>query len=226
VARRTLAFDAACFARLRQLARRRKTTPFVILIAAVDVWLYRMTHCRDLRVGTLVANRGLPGAERVIGYFANAVVLRARLAPRMTFAEVIEQAHDALRGALAHSDLPIEMLARSLQKKRARRRATMFQALVNYRRFDFKRHKIAGLTIASSSHMERAAAPEVAFTSADINFEFREASQKLTLSVNFKAELFDATALSPLIESYAKVVEQGIARPDRRLADFILAQIG
>jgi amino acid adenylation domain-containing protein len=222
IARRTLTLDDALFAAVRRLARQRKTTPFIILLAALDVWLYGLTGCRDLRVGTLVANRNRPGTDRLIGYFVNAVVLRARLAPRMTFAELIEQARCAALGAFAHQDVPIEVLGRTLQKKNSRLRSGLYQVLVNYRRFGFNVQTVAGLTIASYSENERAAAPEIAFTSADLTVDFRELSTKLTVSVNFKVDLFDSTALDAMLASFSAVVEQAVALPQRRLVDIEL----
>jgi len=220
--RRTMELDNTLLAKVRALARRRKTTPFIILLAALDLWLYRSTGCRDLRIGTLVANRGRRGTEGLIGYLVNAVVLRARMAPRMTFTELIEQARTAALGAFAHQDLPIEALARARQQKKARRQSSLYQVMLNYRRFDFKTQTVAGLTIASYSENERAANPEIAFTSADLTFDMREASTKLTVSVNFKADLFDEAALNSMLASFAAVVEQAVALPERRLASFVV----
>jgi acyl carrier protein len=221
-ARRTTELDGALFAEVRALARQRKSTPFLILLAALDVWLYRSTGCRDLRIGTLVANRGRRGTEGLIGYFVNAVVLRARLAPRMTFTELIEQARAATLGAFAHQDLPIEALARARQQKKRRRQSSLYQVMLNYRRFDFKSQKVAGLTIASFSENERAAIPEIAFTSADLTFDIREASTKLTVSVNVKIDLFEEAALNSMLASFAAVVQQAVALPERRLANFVV----
>jgi predicted transcriptional regulator len=225
-ARRTMELDDALFAKVRALARRRKTTPFIILLAALDLWLYRSTGCRDLRIGTLVANRGRRGTEGLIGYFVNAVVLRARVTPRMAFTDLIEQARAAALGAFAHQDLPIEALARARQQKKARRQTSLYpslyQVMLNYRRFDFKTQTVAGLTIASYSENERAANPEMAFTSADLTFDMREASAKLTVSVNFKVDLFDQAALNSMLASFAAVVEQAVALPERRLASFVV----
>jgi non-ribosomal peptide synthetase component F len=140
----------------------------------------------------------------------------------MTFAELIEQARCAALGAFAHQDVPIEVLGRTLQKKNSRLRSGLYQVLVNYRRFGFNVQTVAGLTIASYSENERAAAPEIAFTSADLTVDFRELSTKLTVSVNFKVDLFDSTALDAMLASFSAVVEQAVALPQRRLVDIEL----
>ena len=51
--RLSMDMKAAVSAAIHELARERKTTPFVVLVAALNLWLYRLTGCRDLCIGTL-----------------------------------------------------------------------------------------------------------------------------------------------------------------------------
>jgi amino acid adenylation domain-containing protein len=217
-ARKRFDIDDGLFAQVRQLARRQKTTPFIVLLAALDAWLFRMTGCRDLRVATLVANRGRPGTESMIGYFVNAVVLRARLAPPMSFAQLLDQARAAAFGAFAHQDLPIEELARAMKRNKNSAPKPLYSVMLNYRRFGNHRETVAGLTIASSSDQDRAADPEMALTSADLSFDFRELSTKLTASVNFKVHRFDEPTLDRMLKAFSSVLSQCVARPERQLS--------
>ncbi len=221
-ARKRFDIDDRLFARVRRLARRQKTTPFIVLLAALDAWLFRMSGCRDLRVGTLVANRGQPGTERLIGYFVNAVVLRARMAPAMSFAQLLDQARAAARGAFAHQDLPIEELARAMKQKKNSRSMPLYSVMLNYRRFSNYRETVAGLTLASYFEHDRAADPEMALTSADLSFDFRELSTKLTASVNFKLHRVDEATLDRMLKAFPSVLSQCLARPERRLSSIEL----
>lgn len=214
--------DEELFASVRGLARREKTTPFVVLLAALDVWLWRLTDCRDLRIATLVANRGRPHTEELIGYFVNAVVLRARTAPGMSFIELLDQARATALGAFAHQDLPIEELARALHENKNSSRRPLYQVIVNYRRFDFQTETVSGLTIASLGGHDRAAVPDVALTSADLSFDFRETSTALTASVNYKAALFDECFIEHALKQFSGVVAQAVAQPERKLSSIKL----
>lgn len=217
-ARKRFDIDDRLFAQVRQLARRQRTTPFIVLLAALDAWLFRLTGCRDLRVGTLVANRGRPGTESLIGYFVNAVVLRARMAPSMSFLQLIDQARAAALGAFAYQDLPIEELARAMKQKNSSKPIPLYSVMLNYRRFGNHSETVAGLTIASSSVHDRAADPEMALTSADLSFDFRELSTKLTASVNFKVNRFDERTIDQMLKAFPSVLSQCFARPERRLS--------
>src|SRR6185436_9485712 len=109
-ARKVLTLDADLVVGVRELARRRKLTPFVVLLAALDAWLWRLTGSRDIRIATLVANRSCPHTEALIGYLVNAVVLRAHIAPGMSFIDLLDQARATTLDAFAHQEVPIEAL--------------------------------------------------------------------------------------------------------------------
>jgi non-ribosomal peptide synthetase component F len=217
-----ITLDGALCTGVRELARRLKLTPFVVLLAALDAWLWRLTGSRDIRIATLVANRSRPHTEELIGYLVNAVVLRAQIAPRMSFIELLDQARATALGAFAHQDLPIEALARALQNKQNSANRSFYQVMMNYRRFEFQSETVSGLTIASLGGTDRAAAPDVAFTSADLSFDFRETSTALTASVNYKVALFDESFVEHALKQFSDMLAQAVALPEGKLSNIKL----
>jgi hypothetical protein len=217
-ARKVLTLDDNLCAGVRELARRRKLTPFVVLLAALDAWLWRLTGSRDIRIATLVANRSRPRTEELIGYLVNAVVLRAHIAPRMSFIELLDQARATALGAFAHQDLPIEALARALHDKKNSSNRSLYQVMVNYRRFEFQSESVSGLTIASLGGTDRATALDVAFTSADLSFDFRETSTALTAGVNYRVALFDKSFIDHALKQFSVILAQVVALPERKLS--------
>ena len=219
--RLSMDMQAEVSAGIHELARGQKTTPFVVLVAALNLWLYRLTGCRDLCLGTLVANRQQPYSERLIGYFVNAVVLRLRATARKSFNDLLQQTHTVAQDAFAHQDLPIAELSRILEKKGCTEQTILYQVMVNYRRLVDEPEDVAGLTFAHwSKGGDRAADPEVALTSAELSFEFRELSTKLTVSVNYRCSLFDERHAQRLLDGFIAVLAAAVQRPDRRIANF------
>ena len=47
----------------------------MVLLAAFDVFLFRATGLRDIRIGTLLANRTSRETEDLIGLFINAAIV-------------------------------------------------------------------------------------------------------------------------------------------------------
>ncbi|MGZ8454869.1 MAG: condensation domain-containing protein, partial [Candidatus Binatia bacterium] len=189
-------------------------------------WLHRLTGCRDLCVGTLVANRQQPHTESLIGYFVNAVVLRTRVAPRMSFVDLLQQTRSVAQEAFAHQDLPIAELSRILQRAGAEQ-TNLYPVMVNYRRLIDKPEDVAGLTFAHwSKGGDRAAAPEVALTSAELSFEFRELATKLTVSVNYRCSLFDDRCARQLLDGFMAVLGAAVERPEGDIANFQIVSYG
>ena len=224
--RLSLDMPAAVGAAIHELARRQKTTPFVVLVAALNLWLYRLTGCRDLCVGTLVANRQQPHSESLIGYFVNALVLRTRIARRMLFDNLLQQTRTVAQQAFAHQDLPIAELSRSLQGEGAEA-ISLYQVMVNYRRLADEPEQVAGVKFAHWSKLgDRATDPEVALTPADLSFEFCEFARKLTVSVNYRCSLFDEGYAQQLLDGFMAVLGAAVERPDCDIVNFQIVSDG
>ena len=100
------------------LANRFAVTPFMTLLAAFQVLLYRYTGQEDLVVGSAIANRRRPEIEGLIGFFANTLVLRADLSGKPSFSEFLSRVRDTCVAADANQDLPFEKLVQAIQPER------------------------------------------------------------------------------------------------------------
>ena len=54
--------------------------PFMVLFAAFQLLLYRTTGRSDVAAGSPITNRDREAFEKLIGFFANTVVLRSQIA--------------------------------------------------------------------------------------------------------------------------------------------------
>src|SRR6185295_17337624 len=86
-------------AALRRLARERKVTAFMVLLAAYKAFLYRLTGQDDLVVGSAVANRNRIETEGLIGFFVNILALRTDLSGNPTFGMLLERVRDLSHAA-------------------------------------------------------------------------------------------------------------------------------
>ena len=114
--RKSIEVGEALFARIKHFAGERHCTPFMVLVAALNILLHRFTGETDIRVGTLAANRGQPGTEGIIGYFVNALILRTAISPQMECQEVLKAVRRVCLSAFAHQDVPFEVLESVLEK--------------------------------------------------------------------------------------------------------------
>jgi amino acid adenylation domain-containing protein len=120
-AARTAAIDAA--------ARREGATPFMVLLAAWQAFLHRITGQDDINVGSPIANRNRAETEGLIGYFVNTLVLRTLFTEGEGFRSLLRRVRETALGAYDHQDLPFELLVEALRPGRDAALAPLTQVL-------------------------------------------------------------------------------------------------
>src|SRR4051812_33831451 len=102
-------------AQLGSIARKNKTTLFVVALSLFNVLLARYSGRTDLAVGVPSANRTRIEIEGLIGFFVNTLVLRSDLSGAPTFGELVQRISEVSMQAFAHQELPFEKLVEALQ---------------------------------------------------------------------------------------------------------------
>lgn len=114
----------------RGLAQRAGTTLFAVLLAAFYAHVHRLTGQTDVAVASMFANRSRPDVRQTVGLMANMVMLRAPVDPRAPFVDLVRGAHRTAVGALAHQDMPFQMLPRdTVDDRQGRPDDTVFNVM-------------------------------------------------------------------------------------------------
>src|SRR5690606_37153651 len=95
---------------LADLARAHGATEFMVLHAALSVLLARLGGSDDIAVAAVVGGRRWAQLEDLVGPFLDTLVLRARVAPDMSFAGLLGQVRDFDVAAFDHVAVPYEQL--------------------------------------------------------------------------------------------------------------------
>jgi amino acid adenylation domain-containing protein len=99
---------------LRTLSQREQVGLDTILIAALQILLYRYSGQQDLLVGTIAEGRTSAESKTAIGLFENIVTLRTKLSDDLTFRELLQRVHKVIEQAMQHQELPFESLTQAL----------------------------------------------------------------------------------------------------------------
>ncbi|HEY0698341.1 MAG TPA: condensation domain-containing protein, partial [Micromonospora sp.] len=114
---------------VRALCRRLNVTPYLLLLAAFQVLLARVTGQYDVPVGTPVANRNRPETEPLVGLFVNTLVIRTDLADDPTFEELVARVRATVLAARERQELPFARLVEELRPERAPGHTPLFQVM-------------------------------------------------------------------------------------------------
>jgi amino acid adenylation domain-containing protein len=205
-ARQPIEVAESLFASIKALTRKEHCTPFMVVVTALSTVLYLSTGRPDIRIGTLVANRGRRETESVIGHFINTVILRIQVSPEITLKDLLGQVREIVLTAHVHQELSFERLARTLEEERLVKSRSFFQVLLSYQMSSFEPLQIHGLNFAPFDLQLSKTGMELTPTAFDLIFNLRESSTKLTGAVNYKTSVCDSSVAFTLAEGLVKVL--------------------
>ncbi len=200
--------------RISAAARRQGSTPFMVLLAALQVLLARWSGQSDLSLGFPVANRRRPETEGLIGLFVNTLVLRAGLADDPTGAELLLRTRAAALGAYAHQDLPFEKLVEELRPARRLDRRPLFQVLLAHNAA-LPELDLAGLTAEPLEAATRTA-------KFDLSWLWRERGGSLAGALEYSTDLFDRPTVLRLAGHFERLLGGLAEAPEQRISDLPL----
>jgi acyl carrier protein len=122
--------NADLLAGLAELQRNHGVTLFQALLAAFQTLLARLANQQDVVVGSPVAGRNRLETENLIGFFVNALALRATVPGDWSFADLLAQVRETTVAAYAHEDLPFEKLVEEIQPERSLAHSPIFQVVL------------------------------------------------------------------------------------------------
>jgi amino acid adenylation domain-containing protein/non-ribosomal peptide synthase protein (TIGR01720 family) len=206
--------SAELTAKLDDLSRRRQATLFMTLLAGWQTVLGRFAGQDDIAVGSPIANRRPMEVEKLVGFFANTLVLRSDLSGDPTFVDLLAQVRETTLAAYKHQDVPFEKLVEELQPARDVSRPPLVQTMFVLQNIPPSQTDIAGVEVVD---VDLGLGRTSAFD-ATLNVDQRGGALELLLVYN--TDLFDATTAERFLSAYetllAAVVEDP-AQPIRRL---------
>ncbi|GAB3830837.1 hypothetical protein GCM10027610_019900 [Dactylosporangium cerinum] len=136
---------------LDQLRPDPSATPFVVLMALLDVVLMRYTGRQDLCVGTVSSGRARVELEPVVGCFLNPVAVRTDLRGATTFGEVVRRARHAVVEAFTR-EVPFEEVVAAVNPARRPGVHPLFQVALHLHRHRADTGDWPGLTAQTWHH--------------------------------------------------------------------------
>jgi amino acid adenylation domain-containing protein len=201
--------------RLTALCRAEGVTTFMLLLAALDVLLWRYTGESDLVVGTPVANRTRSELEGVVGFFVNTLALRAQVEGGESFGSLLAHVREACLGAYAHQDVPFEKLVEELEHERDVSRTPFFQVQLVLQNTPPEFLELSGVRLELLEIYNET-------TKFDITILLTEVSDGMRGTIEYNRDIFDATTIERLCGHFVRLLEAVAEDPSRRLRDYAL----
>jgi amino acid adenylation domain-containing protein len=213
-ARIAFEFDAALIRAARDTASAAHATLPMLLHAALNTALFRVTGAADQPVGVLASTRELTGdaARDALGLFINSVVVRTRLDTAARRADVLAQVRDTALAAYAHADVPFADVVAALRAPRAARANPLFQVMFNYLRpTGAAARDWAGLSLEAFDDVRH----RVVFTlELDV---VEHPDGRVSAAFSYADELLDGDFVDALVDVYHDEVARFAGAPEAAL---------
>ncbi len=205
------AIDADLAQRLREVAAQHDVSMFMLLQSAVAVLLGKLGAGEDIPLGSPIAGRADAALENLVGFFLNTLVLRTDISGDPAFSELLGRVRDNDLAAFDRPDVPFERLVEVLNPDRSLSRHPLFQVMVVYLTGAPKPLNLSGLTCLPV---------RVDWTTAkfDLSFDVTDlGAEGMSGSLEYSADLFDASTAAMIGARLVRVLEQIAAAPQTRL---------
>jgi thioesterase domain-containing protein/acyl carrier protein len=189
-------------AEVLSLAKQNKITPFMFLLAAFKVLLYRYSGEPDILVGVPVAGRPRVETEPLIGFFVETLVLRDDLSGNPRFLDLLAQVRETTVAALANPDIPFEKVVEALKPERNLSCNPIFQIMFSVIKSAIRSHEFGNVV----------AFPYVVNSSTsilDLCATFIEDSDgKWWLQFDYNTSLFKVDRIARMFEHYIELLRR------------------
>jgi amino acid adenylation domain-containing protein len=201
---------------LAEICQREEITLFMVLLAALDVLLWRYTGQEDLLVGVPIANRDRKEVEELVGLFVNTLVVRNDLSGDPTVRELLARVRERCLDAYANQDLPVEVLVEHMQPERDLSRNPLFQVMLVLENASHRPTFEAPGLNCSSVEVDRRA------THIDWTLYVEESEKDLKGIVEYATDLFDEATIARMAGHWHTILETMATHPERHISELTL----
>lgn len=216
-ARQTLTLDSSLTSSLRKTAAARRGSLFMVLLAAFETLLHRLSGQPDLVVGTSYEGdaRSLPGGNRLFANTTNVMPLRSRVNDDTRFADLLAATKDRVFEVNEHQNYFFGRLIKALGLAHDPSRPPVFSAFFNYESGKFQCEFAPGLTaeLLTGGDVPYRSPRDTAMFELYLNVA--EKDGELHCEIDHATDLYDAATVSRWLTHYQTLLESIVSDPDQ-----------
>jgi non-ribosomal peptide synthetase component F len=187
---------------LKKIAQEQQVTFYTLLVAAINLLIYKFSDQNDICIGTVNSGRNTAELNNQIGMFVKTLVLRTQIKPEQTFADILKSTQSNLLEINDHQDVPFNKFSQSI-----------FDVMFVYQNPEFSFENIEelkGLKLNSypvnNTHSRM-----------PLVFNLVEKDNKLKGVIDYNADLFEENTIQIIALRYSEILNEIVKNPLLRL---------
>ncbi len=212
----TFAFPERVVKNARQLARDERATFFMLMMAAFQTVLHRLSGQDSFQVGTPTTGR-TPETEKLIGAFINMMAIRADLKDDPTFRDVLRRVQQDLIAASEYQDTPFEEIVRELRPNRDAGVSPIFQSMLVFRQeAPDSLLEFGGLTLSKPIEVSTGT------SKYDLTLVAVLDGDTMSGMFEYKTEIFDESTIARIAEYFINMLADAAEHPSKPVSQLRL----
>lgn len=190
------------------IIRKSKTHGFILFLAAISIYLSRITEKKDIVIGTPILGRSTKKERATVGMFIDWLPLRLTVNEEQTFCEYLEYVRNTWREASRHR-YPIDLLMQEIRDYHSTS-TNLFDVILSYQKAKFAIEGNYETQWYFNGNQNE---------SLFININDRENTRQLTFEIDYKDEIFDENEIDRLFGHLMTITVDGISHPKKNIYD-------
>lgn len=226
----SLSLDNGLYSQLKQIGRENGATPFMVLLAAFQVLLHRISGQDDLLLGCPTNGRSESAFSNVVGYCVNPIVLRSHYDRDVTFTSFLDATRATVLQAFEHQDYPFPLLVEKLHAQRTPGLPPVFQAMFVWQgAFGGQAAALAPMALGGGGiglqldglSLESIQLPNTG-SQFDLTLMMAENGDEVQGLFKYSTDLFDAGTVTNLADQLSALLQEIAVDPVRTVSNLPL----
>lgn len=202
-----LELDSKKMQALKKLAEKQGATLSMVILAAYNILLSKLSRQEDIVVGVPFSGRERAELEQTVGMFAKVLPVRNYPKARLSFNEFLSQVKNKFSDALDNQTYPYEQMARELGIERSSGRNPWFDVMFAYHHQHLSTAGIEGLTIEEYDGVE-------VLTQQKLGLHITEHEDGLSLLFGYSKALFKRETVDKFIQYFQQIIDSVLDNAD------------
>ncbi|MBJ8015077.1 SDR family NAD(P)-dependent oxidoreductase [Bacillus cereus group sp. N34] len=200
---------------LRELSIKTDMTLYMILLAAYNVLIAKVSNQQDILIGSPIMGRPHVDFEEIIGVFINTLVLRNRPEEHKTFLEFLGEVKTNTLNAYKHQDIPFELLADKFGGQRKPNRNPLFDVVFNFHNESNHKLELSNLQVIPYEK-------DSGISKFDLTLEMFVENDKINSSFEYSNEIFEIETIKRITDDFVCLLTALVKQPNVAIGEIEL----
>ena len=193
---------------LKETAKQNSVSLYMILFAALNIMLHKISGEKSIAVTTPVSSRFDGGFEENIGMFTNTLVINSEYSKDQLLKDYLQKFKITCISSYEHINYPFNLLVNELNTAGE----GSFNVMFGYENAETRMPEINGVELMAVEYV-----PDT--KEFDISFDLQEKNNGIEIDFSYRKDIFHEESINLLLERYLLVLKQLIENSNQRLSD-------